>query len=107
MAEGDEDDNKSDISWRAFFAFSVLFMLAGYAFDEAVRPMRGVHPAEMILWYVGYGPGFLLITALPIALLHSIGKRRGVGMKRPKRTALIAGAILMAFTLAMSARHYA
>ena len=76
----------------------IAFVLVSFLFDEVFRPMRGVDMTEMVLWYFSRGAAFLMIPGLPIFLLHR-------KLDSPKKTTLIFGAVLMTFSLLMTALH--
>jgi hypothetical protein len=92
-----------DLSWLEFAAVAMTMSVAGFLFDERYSPMGDVALPEKILWYAGYGSGFLVMPGLVVLLIHLVSKRSGRGMKRPKLATVGWGVSIMFLTLGMTA----
>jgi hypothetical protein len=87
----DTDQNpNSDTGWTTLIIVLIVFWVCEAYFGERLDPLGNVHTAEKATHYLGKAVAPFLIPGGLIYLLHKFQKRRGRGMKKPKKAVLIA-----------------
>ena len=99
----DHSQEDPDISWLAFFVYFLAVWVAAYVLGEKFDSIGNVHIAERIMWYAGKTIGVFILPGVPIFITHSIRRRSGNGMRKPKLFAVVFAMVFAALAFGCAA----